>query len=51
MTFTVIYETSMFIDKHNKPMKRTCEFHPANELTKERLCNQKVVSNLKIIFG
>jgi len=31
-------------------MKRTCEFHPADELIKERLCNQKVVSKLNIIL-
>jgi len=27
-------------------MKRTCEFHPADELRKEGLCNQKIISNL-----
>jgi len=41
----------MFIDKYNKPMKRTCEFQPAERLIKESQYNQKEVSNLKIIFG
>jgi hypothetical protein len=32
-------------------MKRTCEFHPAEWGIKEGKYNQKVVSDLKNIFG
>jgi len=28
---TQSYETNMLSCKHNKPMKRTCEFQPADE--------------------